>query len=570
MTKIMRPIISLFLLLISSGITAQNLLNEPESVVYDATHKRYLLSNWADGNIVQIDSNGVHSYFYSELGGNVAGLYINDGLLYAAASNSLNEGLVVFNLDTGEKIKTITFPGMSLLNGIATDTSGYIYVTDYYANVIFKAGLNNDYGSVFVTGGLDRPNGAAFDARHNRLLVSNENAPGNPIIAVSLEDSTYYNLVDFGKGGSDGLVLDQFGNCYLSTWSPGTVWKYDSTFTNPPVEVSIGHNAPADIHYIESDYLLALPCFYGNSLDIISPFISIESDTSYGFPGLTVEFTGSSPLEATSWSWDFGNSETGSGQSASSIFNEVGMYDITLEITAEGHNISFTEDNFIIILADTMAALDAQGDPGGTVEVNIYANNSIPLTYLRIPVEYSGPLGLTFDSISTAGCRTEHFDNKGILSQNTGDKTATFRVYNDISSGTPALEPGNGIVLKIYFTIMPGVPFGFTNSIIIDGYSTQSPRFVGPDLNYEPITESAQVSLSGICGDVNEDEAVNIKDITNLIKYKYKGGPAPQPNECLGDVNNDDVINIKDITYLIKYKYKGGSLPSAYCCNPVW
>jgi hypothetical protein len=76
--------------------------------------------------------------------------------------------------------------------------------------------------------------------------------------------------------------------------------------------------------------------------------------------------------------------------------------------------------------------------------------------------------------------------------------------------------------------------------------------------------------IAADCGDVNEDGAINIKDITYLIKYKYKGGPAPIPLECVGDVNNDDSINIKDITDLIKYKYKGGSAPDENCCNPVW
>jgi hypothetical protein len=76
--------------------------------------------------------------------------------------------------------------------------------------------------------------------------------------------------------------------------------------------------------------------------------------------------------------------------------------------------------------------------------------------------------------------------------------------------------------------------------------------------------------LPANCGDVNDDGTINIKDITDLIKYKYKGGSAPAPYECTGDVNNDVVVNIKDITYLIKYKYKGGGVPDENCCNPVW
>jgi hypothetical protein len=73
-----------------------------------------------------------------------------------------------------------------------------------------------------------------------------------------------------------------------------------------------------------------------------------------------------------------------------------------------------------------------------------------------------------------------------------------------------------------------------------------------------------------VCGDVNNDEVINIKDITDLIKYKYKSGSAPVPEECVGDVNNDDAVNIKDITDLIKFKYKGGDAPDINCCNPIW
>ena len=35
--------------------SGQNLLNQPESVVFDAAHERYLVSNWGDGNIDTTD-----------------------------------------------------------------------------------------------------------------------------------------------------------------------------------------------------------------------------------------------------------------------------------------------------------------------------------------------------------------------------------------------------------------------------------------------------------------------------------------------------------------------------------
>jgi len=63
-----------------------------------------------------------------------------------------------------------------------------------------------------------------------------------------------------------------------------------------------------------------------------------------------------------------------------------------------------------------------------------------------------------------------------------------------------------------------------------------------------------------VCGDANSDEIVNILDVTFLISYLYKGGPAPDEPDA-ADVNSDDVINILDITYLINYLYKGGPEP---------
>jgi CubicO group peptidase (beta-lactamase class C family) len=83
------------------------------------------------------------------------------------------------------------------------------------------------------------------------------------------------------------------------------------------------------------------------------------------------------------------------------------------------------------------------------------------------------------------------------------------------------------------------------------------------DVNFNDIGDVCEF----VCGDVNNDDVVNIKDITYLIKFKYKSGVAPVPNDCVGDVNGDFLVNIKDITDLIKYKYKGGNAPAENCCQ---
>ena len=66
--------------------------------------------------------------------------------------------------------------------------------------------------------------------------------------------------------------------------------------------------------------------------------------------------------------------------------------------------------------------------------------------------------------------------------------------------------------------------------------------------------------LPYICGDVDQSGSVNILDITFLIGYLYKGGPAPQyPGSA--DANNSGSVNLLDVTFLISYLYKGGPVP---------
>ena len=47
----LRYCILIIIILFPFQLTSQNILNRPESVVYDSLYNRYLVSNWADGSI---------------------------------------------------------------------------------------------------------------------------------------------------------------------------------------------------------------------------------------------------------------------------------------------------------------------------------------------------------------------------------------------------------------------------------------------------------------------------------------------------------------------------------------
>lgn len=76
------------------------------------------------------------------------------------------------------------------------------------------------------------------------------------------------------------------------------------------------------------------------------------------------------------------------------------------------------------------------------------------------------------------------------------------------------------------------------------------------------ILEDAIIWLGGgyVCGDADGSGAINILDVTNLINYLYKEGPAPDPIEA-GDANGSGSINILDVNHLINYLYKEGPEP---------
>jgi len=114
--RLAMPVLILITLALPATCLAQNLLSNPESIVYDAEHRCYLVSNWADdgpgtkGTIVRIDGAGNQSYFNTDLIGQygIAGLYIHGDQLLAAAGNAPDPGIAVYSLETSELVDFIS------------------------------------------------------------------------------------------------------------------------------------------------------------------------------------------------------------------------------------------------------------------------------------------------------------------------------------------------------------------------------------------------------------------------------------------------------------------------------
>jgi len=78
-------------------------------------------------------------------------------------------------------------------------------------------------------------------------------------------------------------------------------------------------------------------------------------------------------------------------------------------------------------------------------------------------------------------------------------------------------------------------------------------------------TAQTEVTIEPICGDVDDDGAVNVADVTYLVDYLFFEGPPPPVMEAT-NVDGEGGINVADLTYLVEYLFFGGPEP---VCGPI-
>lgn len=262
---------ALVLMILSSYGNSQNLLDTPESIIYDSSHSRYLVSNYSTGDIVQIDSNGHQSYFVQNASA-IQGLEIAGNVVYVGAGQMVRG----FDLETGQMVMDVHVNDVSNLNDVTADTSGNLYVSDVYGTKIIKIIISTGVFSVFVNAnGIIQPNGIFYDKPNNRLLVCSFRA-NSPIQAVSLSDSTVSTVVNTNISLCDGITKDRYGNCYVTSWTTKSIYRFDSLFSASPVMIYSSSCGPADISYDNFHNVIAVPLQGCNSWTTFSVAIGIK------------------------------------------------------------------------------------------------------------------------------------------------------------------------------------------------------------------------------------------------------------------------------------------------------
>ncbi len=305
-------------------------------------------------------------------------------------------------------------------------------------------------------------------------------------------------------------------------------------------------------------------CIKGLSRNILT----FESAPNIGLAPLDVQFSASSPLEAESWTWTFGDGTTLDGPDVSHTFVNRGAYDVTVSAVVDGETYELGQKEHVVALCDTLGVQPATAIPGQSAAVTITGCNIIPLNQLVIPVEFLGNTVLALDSISVAGCRTADFESVSLIHSDPANHRFTFRLMRSTMPSEGCLDVGRGELARLYVRVNGAYEVGDSVTVSLDGYGTEVPEFTGPLTTYPVTGGSGSVTIASCCqqkGNVDglpgSEGVVNVSDLTYLIGYLFQGGPPP-PCMVEADLNGQTgEITVTDLTMLTAYLFQGAALP---------
>lgn len=294
--------------------------------------------------------------------------------------------------------------------------------------------------------------------------------------------------------------------------------------------------------------------------DVMSPVLQnakINADEIFGAVPLSINFSGESPkIGITDWIWDFGDGDSAFVQNPNHIYGSGNLYSVSLAIVAPDGTFETISEDLIYAMAETLSVSSAIGGPSDRVRVDVSINNNVPLNSITIPFTWAGPLALTFDTVETAGLRT---DGITVFSVNNdfGNKRA---IRSLIPSSGQTIPPGTGPVMSLFFNLPPFQLSG-DNPIALISYGLRDPSIIVPPGEYLPAIVNGSISMgccNGTVGNVTADagEVVDIADLTLLIDHLFINFP---PLDCPAEGNVDGdpqgAVDIADLTALIDHLF---------------
>ncbi len=271
---------------LSASLSHAQTLTAIEGVEYDPTNQIFLVGN--GNNVVRMHSDAVPQGTLGAARSNY-GMEVMNGVLFSIVGSAVRG----YDVTTGAQVMTHTLSGASFLNGMASNGTDKLWVSDFSAKKIYEinvADIAAPTSSVVVANTTSTPNGLTYDEANNRLVMVSWGSNA-PIKAIDLSTYTLSVITTTNLGNCDGIDHDSYGNYYVSSWSPNAITKFSNDFTTTStVTVTGGVSSAADICYAEEIDTLAIPCTGNNVVKFVGfdPTFVVEGNEAefqaYGYP----------------------------------------------------------------------------------------------------------------------------------------------------------------------------------------------------------------------------------------------------------------------------------------------
>ena len=242
-----RAVLGLFLFLMSASVLA----NEPAFAQPESAY--FYTSGSTDPGVYFISStNGNEMGWVSKLAAdgsmidsrwatnirNPMGMRVSGKRLWV---NNITEIIGINLKDPSDRI-VYSIDDAILLNDLATDSSGYAYLSDSMNSRVVRIDLATGENSTFISTLPSSPNGLLVHG--DKLYIASwgimseqpeERAEwitqtAGDLYWVSLKESeTVRHIVVPELGNLDGVEIDQQGNIYVSDWENGKLYKISSS-----------------------------------------------------------------------------------------------------------------------------------------------------------------------------------------------------------------------------------------------------------------------------------------------------------------------------------------------------
>ena len=415
-------------------------------------------------------------------------------------------------------------------------TAGYYSLTDYSElaakfNEIqeeMSAYANSFYWLYYMS-----PKRGDNNHSLNLLINNNSNTSSNAYITGNFNSNGFYSVLP-GISINDGITTVELMEgesynlkavTYLGDFVPSYSWEASSS-SLATIEVNPSDNSEATIiasltggsqvvnivvNDIPNDFTSTIPFII---LEGPSPIANYTASPTTGEVPLTVQFAEQSTNNPTSWEWDFGDGGTSDEQNPLYIYNEVGVYSVSLKASNEYGSDTAVFNDYIVVDGPTPIAIFMVNTTLGTVPLivnftDMSSNNPTSWQWdfgdgntssERNPIH-------TYNNIGSYSVALSVSNVYGNTSTTTVDNYVT--VYQDCP-GTPAVSWQG----KIYFTVQidnqcwmrDNLNWTVGNSWCFDNNSYNCDTYGRlykwlTIMNGEPSSNSVPSGVQGICPD---------------------------------------------------------------------